>query len=131
MRTYLRNSPEAAARIVALVLTADGHVCSTEDRALERLQLTRKLGLAPSEFTQVVQTLCEDRLRTGMAERAYNLDADTLGTLLSEVESPGLRRKVLRLCFAVALADEHLADGEIAVLGAIMRHWYPHEAVSA
>jgi hypothetical protein len=30
MRSYSRNSPEAAARIVALVLIADGHVCRSE-----------------------------------------------------------------------------------------------------
>lgn len=126
MRTYLRNSPEAAARIVALVLTADGHACATEDRMLERLQLTRKLGLAPGEFAQIVQALCEDRVLTDVAHTVRGLDTETLGSLLSEVESPALRRKVLRLCLAVAIADEHLADGEIALLGAILNRWYPY-----
>jgi hypothetical protein len=37
MRSYPHNSPEAAARIVALVLTSDGHVCSSEFDILEQL----------------------------------------------------------------------------------------------
>ena len=35
MRTYPRNSPEAAARIVALVLISDGHVCRSEIETLQ------------------------------------------------------------------------------------------------
>jgi hypothetical protein len=37
MRSYPRNSPEAAARIVALVLICDGHVCRSEVETLHRL----------------------------------------------------------------------------------------------
>ncbi len=36
MRTYPTNSPEAAARIVALALLADGHLSLIEIDALER-----------------------------------------------------------------------------------------------
>ena len=60
MRTYSVNSPQAAARIVALALTSDGHVCSSEERALETLDIAGELGLAPAQFAQIVQTLCED-----------------------------------------------------------------------
>ena len=34
MRTYLHNSPQAAARIVALVMLADGHLCKTEGESV-------------------------------------------------------------------------------------------------
>ena len=44
MRSYPRNSPEAAARIVALVLISDGNVCRTEIEALQRLEVERELG---------------------------------------------------------------------------------------
>ena len=37
MRTYPTNSPQSAARIVALTLVADGHVSPEELDALERL----------------------------------------------------------------------------------------------
>ena len=50
MRSYPRNSPEAAARIVALVLVADGHVCRSEFDALNQLDATGQLGLDPDAF---------------------------------------------------------------------------------
>ena len=62
MRSYPRNSPEAAARIVALVLISDGHVCRSEIDALQKLQVEQELGLVPGAFAQVVHTLCEDLL---------------------------------------------------------------------
>ncbi|GAB2921465.1 hypothetical protein GCM10027093_70400 [Paraburkholderia jirisanensis] len=134
MRTYPRNSPEAAARIVALALTADGHVCSSEDRALDRLNVSRELGLAPGDFPRIVQTLCEDR---SLAPASTWIDAfgdiepDTLATLMNEVDDPALRRKVLRLCVAVAVADDYLADGEIALLAALLEAWRPHRTAIA
>jgi uncharacterized protein (UPF0548 family) len=62
MRSYPRNTPEAAARIVALVLIADGHVCRSEFEVFEILDGPRELGLAPGSLPRIVQTLCEDLL---------------------------------------------------------------------
>ena len=62
MRTYPRNSPEAAARIVALVLISDGHVCRSEVEALNQLDGARDLGLEPDNMPGIVQTLREDLL---------------------------------------------------------------------
>jgi hypothetical protein len=133
MRTYPRNSPEAAARIVALALTADGHVCSSEDRALDRLNVSRELGLAPGEFPGILQALCEDRLLgpASWADPAGELDGDLLTTLMAEIDDPALRRKVLRLCLAVAVADDYLADGEIALLAAMLDTWRPRRTAIA
>ncbi|MFC0400825.1 TerB family tellurite resistance protein [Paraburkholderia rhizosphaerae] len=133
MRTYPRNSPEAAARIVALALTADGHVCSSEDRALDRLNVSRELGLAPGEFHGIVQTFCEDRMLgpASWAEPAGDPDGDLLTTLMADIDEPTLRRKVLRICLAVAVADDYLADGEIALLAAMLDAWRPHRTAIA
>jgi hypothetical protein len=128
MRSYPRNSPQAAARIVALALTSDGHVCSSEERALEDLGIATELGVAPAQFAQIVQTLCEDRL---VAQRSPELavgqlddvEAGLLATLIDEIDNPALRRKVMRLCMAVTIADGHLADGEIALLAAVFDAW--------
>ena len=125
MRTYALNSPQAAARIVALVLTSDGHVCSSEERALEKLDIAGQLGLAPEQFAQIVQTLCED-ISVGhmpVESTAGHVDANKLATVMNEVDDPILRRKVIRLCLAVAVADDHLADGEIALLAAVLNAW--------
>ena len=125
MRSYPRNSPEAAARIVALVLIADGHVCHSELDALKRMEGARELGLAPDGMSHVVQSLCEDLLLGAYATGSVmaRVDDDTLASLMAEVDEPALQRKALRLASAAAGADRHLAQGETLVLASARRHW--------
>ena len=130
MRTYPCNSPEAAARLVALVLIADGHVCRSEIEALGHCGAEHELGLAPDAMPRIVQTLCEDLLLGADASGSLvaNLDDSALASLMAEVTDPLLRAKVVRLATAVANADRHLADGEALVLAAASRHWRAAEA---
>ncbi len=133
MRSYPRNSPEAAARLVALVLISDGHVCRSEIDTLKHLQLEAELGLAPGSFAQVIHTLCEDLLLaadTG-ASSIGSLDASTLSALLAEVDQPALQGKVLRLAHAAATADQHLAEAEAMLLALVHRQWHGVEEAAA
>ena len=83
MRSYPRNSPEAAARIVALVLISDGHVCSSEFDILKQLGAERELGLEPHLLPHIVHTLCEELLLGGYATGSLmdNVDDSTLGII--------------------------------------------------
>jgi len=130
MRSYSRNSPEAAARIVALVLVADGHVCRSEVEALQRLEIEGALGLAPGGFAAVMHTLCEDLLAGayGNGSMMCSVDEATLAALTAEVEDPALRHTVLRLAGAAAAADRHLAEAEALVMAAARRYWPEAEA---
>lgn len=125
MRSYPRNSPEAAARIVALVLISDGYVSRAEIESLHQLQIEQELGLAPGAFGQVVHLLCEDLLlgAYGSGSMMCSVDESLLASLLAEVDDPGLQRKVLQLAGTAADADRHLADAEAMVLAAARRHW--------
>jgi hypothetical protein len=125
MRTYPRNSPEAAARIVALVLIADGHVCRSEFDALNQVDATHQLGLDPDGLPRILQTLCEDLLMgdPGSGSMLGSLDDSVLDSLMAEVDEPVLQRKALRLAVAAAQGDRHLADGEMRVLEAARRRW--------
>lgn len=125
MRRYPLNSPEAAARIVSLVLIADGHVCSSEFEILMRLDAERELGLEPRLLPHIVHTLCEELMASGHETGPLmgNVDDRTLASLMSEISDPALQRKVLRLSLAAARADGHLADGEARVVDAARRHW--------
>lgn len=133
MRSYPHNSPEAAARIVALVLIADGHVCSSEFEALNRLDAARELGLEPRALPGIVQTLCEDLLMDGFDGGSILscVDDGSMASLLAEVDLPELRVKVMRAATAAVDADKHLSDGEVAVLDAIGRHWGLDPATAA
>jgi hypothetical protein len=117
VRSYPHNSPEAAARIVALVLISDGHVCSSEFDILRKLGAERELGLEPQLLPHIVHTLYETGSLMG------NVDDGALASLMAEITDPALQRKVLRLSLAAARADGHLADGETLVMEAARRHW--------
>lgn len=125
MRSYPRNSPEAAARIVALVLIADGHVCRSEFDTFGQLDGARELGLQADGLARIVQTLCEDLLMGdhGSASMLGAVDDSAWTSLMAEVDEPTLQRKVLQLATAAARADRHLAEGEALVLAAARRHW--------
>jgi hypothetical protein len=125
VRSYPRNSPEAAARIVALVLISDGHVCSSEFNILKQLGAERELGLEPHLLPHIVHTLCEELLLGGYATGSLmdNVDDSTLASLMAEISDPALQRTVLRLSLAAARADGHLADGETVVVAAARHHW--------
>ncbi|MCV2419595.1 TerB family tellurite resistance protein [Paucibacter sp. DJ2R-2] len=125
MRSYPRNSPEAAARIVALVLISDGQVCSSEFEILKQLGAERELGLDPQLLPHIVYTLREE-LRAGGYETDSligQVDSSEMTSLMAEISDPVLQRTVLRLSLAAARADGHLADGEAKVVEAARHHW--------
>ena len=121
MRTYPRNSPEAAARIVTLVLLADSHICPLESKEMT----SSDLGLEAEQMSQVVQAVCEDLLMDGYAGRsmAATMDDSLMASLMAEVDNLALRRKVLRIAGAAAQADGHVGEAEFLVLDGARRHW--------
>ncbi|MBL0124264.1 MAG: TerB family tellurite resistance protein [Betaproteobacteria bacterium] len=124
MRTYPKNSPFAAARIVAVSMLADGHLCKTELDALDRMHAHALLGISPDELQVVVQGLCEDLCSTSLRGwGAAYLDPGTLTALLAEIDDREIRGQVMGLCVAVAEADAHAADGEAILLTAMHEHW--------
>ena len=132
MRSYPRNSPQAAARIVALLLIADGHVSRSEMDALYGRDIERELGLPPSAFGKVLHTLCEDLLM-GMRDRRLltgHIDDATLAALLDEVTDAVLRQKVLYFSDAAATADQHVASAEAWVMEAALKRKHMEEAAA-
>jgi hypothetical protein len=125
MRTYPTDSPEAAARIVALFSLADGHLSPQELAALERGAAEAELGLAPGGFGRVVVDLCEDLMSCspGNWRAAQALAPEDLRAIVAEVASPELRRKVLRHSLDAVAADRQVVDAESALLGALAAGW--------
>lgn len=125
MRTYPANSPQAAARIVAFTLLADGHLGATEYAALWRSQAAQSLGLSEGDIHIIVQHLAEDLLTFGTASWSGTglLDESSLLGLLQEVTDPDLRTVVLDICTKVAHSDEHYSDSERGVLEIARRAW--------
>lgn len=129
MRSYPRNSPQAAARLIAAALIADGHVCPSELDALQLAQTEARLGLAPGEMERVLQTFCEDVVLAAHPNGAlaWCLDEPLIDALADEVDDPGLQRLVLDLITVATAADGHLSDGEQLVLAAIRHGWHARQ----
>lgn len=125
MRKYAKNSPQAAARIVALTLIADGDIGQAELALLDDLAVHQQLGLDRDELHAVIDTFCEDLLSTKQLELAdvCPVDEHTLVDLMGEIDDPTLRRKVLDLCVRLAEVDDQVAEGESIVLSAAVAHW--------
>jgi uncharacterized tellurite resistance protein B-like protein len=119
------NSPQAAARLLAMALVADGNYALSEIKALDRLDAARQLGLPPQDLKAVIDAFCEDLLLGAHGEwlGSSQLDATTRQALLAEVTDPALRETLVALCEAVVAADGHLADGETAMLDSLTRAW--------
>jgi uncharacterized tellurite resistance protein B-like protein len=131
MQPYARNSPQAAARILALAMLADGRMCKAEIDTFDRLRAHEQLDLQRDEWHAVVDRLCEDLL-TGARRRgadACEVDPAVLSGLMAEVDDPELRMKVLRLCVSVMKADRQIAPAESIVLVAAVDRWGLHPDV--
>jgi uncharacterized tellurite resistance protein B-like protein len=129
MRPYPRNSSQAAARIVALAMLADGNLTKAELDALTDSDGHRRLGLWPGEWNEVVSALCEDLIANSHQTPGGNckIDSRALAALMAEVDDPELREKVMDLCVAVVDADAELAEGEMIVLRAVGENWSAHK----
>ncbi|WP_310389948.1 TerB family tellurite resistance protein [Roseateles sp.] len=128
MRNYPVNSPQAAARIIALTVVADGDIADAEIECLDRLAVHEQLGLTRLELLALLDTFCEDLLSSGQLNWAdvCPVDERTLADLMGEIQEPTLRLKVLRLCVEIAEVDAQVDDGESAVLVAAVEHWGLH-----
>jgi hypothetical protein len=128
MRKYPKNSPQAAARIVALTLIADGDVGEAELALLDELDVYQQLGLERDDLHAVIDTFCKDLLfsRALVWDDACPVDEYVLEELMGDIDDPDLRRKVLDLCVRLAEVDDLVAAGESIVLIAALAHWGLH-----
>ena len=127
MRTYPPNSPEAAARIVALAMLADGSVFRSEMQALDALHAGERLQLAPEQMRAVLRGLSEDLLASAYPHwgSTCQMDGRALSALLAEVSDPALRATTLALCRQLALADAHWSPAEERLMALLVQHWQP------
>jgi hypothetical protein len=126
LRSYPRNSAEAAARIVALALIANGRVKAVETAVLDALRAHERLGLTRPQWHGVIHDLCTDLLGPARCGDDGCLSIELLERVLDEVEDNDTRRLVLRLCAAVVNADREIDDGESFVLLAAIERWGLH-----
>ena len=122
MRSYPKNSPQAAGRILALMMIVDGNLASSELQALDRSKILDHIDLETSAFQRLLQDLCDDML-TSTLHGAVQLSNTVIDSLLEEITEPDLRRKLLHTMWKIADADDWLADGEAVLLARAGTMW--------
>ncbi|MFN9473201.1 TerB family tellurite resistance protein [Acidovorax sp.] len=125
MRSYPTNSPEAAARIVALLLIADGNVSRSEIDSVHGMRIESHLGLQAGDFVKVLHTLCEDLLADTREQKIFasSVDEATLKAVLAEITDPALQHSVLYFADLAVLADQHIAPAEAWAMGVALSAW--------
>jgi tellurite resistance protein len=126
MHTYPSNSPQAAARIVALALIANSEVKTSEWAVLKSMRVHEHLGLTTEEWHEVVGDLYIDLVGSSTSLSDVLGDARLTRQLLDHVDDPDLQRKVMRLCTGVINADGQVDEGESAFLLATLSQWELH-----
>jgi hypothetical protein len=122
-RAYPRNSPEAAGRLVALALLANGEVKTKEWAVLQHLRVCEQLGLEEDAWQDILECLCTELPALNPARDTTVLDEALLAGWLGELDDPELQRRVLRLSTGVAQADGHVDPGESLVLRGMLQRW--------
>ncbi|HEY0856794.1 MAG TPA: TerB family tellurite resistance protein [Albitalea sp.] len=122
-RSYPRDSPQAAGRLVALALISNGEIKASEWAMLYELQAREQLGLSGLEWHDIVDGLCAELLATAREHAECRIDGATLARWFAEVVHPDLRRLVLHLSAELIAADGHVEEGESVVLRGAIEHW--------
>ncbi len=126
LTAYPRNSPRAAARIVALALISNGKVQPSELAAIEDHDASGQLGITEQDWHDVVHDLCVDLLLATRRGPECRIDSRLIAQMLDEVDDVALQRRVLRLCTAVVDADGQMDEGESNLLLGAVERWELH-----
>lgn len=134
MRQYPENSPEAAARVIALALLADGSVHPDEVTLLIDSEPLRRMGVSQDVFRRVTAEFCQDVARGPHSEDRHYFALRPLAIrhLLDEITDPVLQGEISQLVFEVIRADRQYQEGESLVLRALISAWsHTNEAEEA
>ncbi|NML13896.1 hypothetical protein [Azohydromonas caseinilytica] len=118
------DTPEAMARLIALLIVADTKLDPRELAMLDELDAFGRIGIERTEFMRVASELCEElgeRLQQRpwltLSERAL-IEAE-----LQTVRDPARRRLVARLGAAVITADGRVQDSERVLFDHLLLRW--------
>lgn len=122
VRPYPKNSPEAMARIIALVLLADGDLDDTEVEMLDHLGIYERVGVSSDAFIRVVQEYFDDLLGDG-AERIRLIDGKRTDAVLDAVDDPQKQRDLAGMIFDLVGTDGAVNDAELVTLRHLLARW--------
>lgn len=124
MKQYAKNSPEAMARLIVLMMVSDGEVDPCEIAALDQMNAWAHLGLSRQRLLDVARDYCADLKTAADAENGVSLlDEVAAEEVVGSVDDPEKRRMVGQLMLAVLDADRRHCAEELIVYSSIMKSW--------
>ncbi|MFN0303798.1 MAG: hypothetical protein ACKVQU_25975 [Burkholderiales bacterium] len=124
IRYYRRNSPQALARVLFMLMIGDGRLGRREIDALASLQAFRLLGIKRSIFVEVAHSFCADLLAAEDADgRIQLLDPDRIDRVLAAVDDSKKRILVCVLALNVLAAEDGLSAVELDMFKHVLTRW--------
>lgn len=123
-RDNLRPFSAAAARVLALMVAANGRADPRELQALEDVDAFTRLGVPREHFLALVNE-CLKEVGYGLAECSWLRARDQayIDRLLDAVVDPHERLMVCRLAAAAVTADGHVSGDERLVYDHALARW--------
>jgi hypothetical protein len=114
----------SGARVLALMVAANGRIDSRELKALDNLDAYRRIGVGREEFIELAQTCLKD-VGAHLHENSWLRTADLvyIDALLDKVVDPDLRLLVCRLAAAAITADGAVTNDERMVYDHALARW--------
>ncbi|MDZ5458135.1 hypothetical protein [Azohydromonas lata] len=118
------DSPQAMARLIALLIVADTKLDPRELAMLDELDAFGRLGLERAEFMRVASDLCEELGERLQARPWLSLSEQALiEAELQAVRDPAKRLLVARLGAAAITADGRVQESERVLFDYLLLRW--------
>lgn len=124
MSKRIAHQDEAAARVLALLVVANGRIDPREMETLEALQAFDRLGVRRERFVELARG-CLDKVGSTLRDCSWLRapDAAYIDALLQRVEDPARRMLVCRLAEAAITADGCVSMDERMVYEHVLGRW--------
>lgn len=118
------DSPEALARVLAMMIVTDTELDPRELRMLDELDAFDRIGISRSRFLATARAYCADlSRRMGDRPLLHLSDVGLIDEVLQPVKDPAKRLLVARLSAAIITADGRVQDIERVVFDHVLCRW--------
>lgn len=123
-RSESEANVEARARVLALMVAANGRVDPRELQVLDDLDAFERVGVTRERFVALAEECLQD-MGAGLAEATWLRARDQayLDRLLEAVTDPNERLLLCRLAAAVVTADGRVSGDERLVFDHVLARW--------
>jgi hypothetical protein len=125
MKTLPTDSPEALARVLAMVIVTDAELDPRELGMLEQLDAFDRIGLTREQFRATARQYCAELGARMGDDRPWLLLSDVMliDEVLRPVQGAAQRLLVARLSAAIITADGRVRDIERLVFDHMLARW--------